>query len=181
MKIPEHKKDLLHRKIGPVKFAVIITSDTRTTTTDQSGKEIINLLTRKGHSCIGYQMVKNNLLLIRRVVRQFLTHPRLQLIITSGGTGCGKKDLTIEAVTPFLEKKLDGFGEFFRALSLKEIGTAAMMSRALLGITQPVPDRNRSGKGKIICCLPGSAHAVKLALTKLLLPELSHLIWEVNR
>ena len=94
------------------------------------------------------------------------------VVITSGGTGCGKKDVTIDAVNGLINRKLEGFGELFRLLSFGEIGASAMMSRAMLGITKD---------SKIICALPGSPNAVSMALNKLLLPELAHICWELNR
>jgi molybdenum cofactor biosynthesis protein B len=92
-------------------------------------------------------------------------------LVTTGGTGAGRRDLTIETLTPWVEKELPGFGELFRRLSFDEIGNAAMLSRAMCGVS----------RGKVICCLPGSEAAVRLALTRLLLPELPHLIWVARR
>lgn len=172
MKLPPHKKCLPAKLLRPIGFAVIITSDSRTKRTDESGRLIMRFLVRAGHECLGYKMVPNNRRLIRHSLRQFLKQSGVQLVITSGGTGCGKKDLTVESIRSLIDKELSGFGELFRILSYKEIGSAALMSRALLGVTQT---------GKIVCCLPGSPHAVKLALRKLLLPELVHLVWEINR
>jgi molybdenum cofactor biosynthesis protein B len=92
-------------------------------------------------------------------------------LIVTGGTGVGRRDLTVETVMPLLEKVLPGFGELFRWLSYAEIGTAAALSRALCGVS----------RGRVICCLPGSAAAVRLGLSKVLLPELPHLIWVASR
>ena len=170
MKLPEHKKHLNHHKLSPINYALLITSDSRTPKTDITGKTIIKLL--KQHHCLHREIVKNNLLLIRKKARLLLAHPKIQLIITSGGTGCSKRDISIEAVSQLIEKRLEGFGELFRILSYKEIGSSAFMSRTILGVTK---------NGKIICSLPGSVNAVKLALTKLLLPELNHLLWEISR
>ncbi|MEK7450073.1 MAG: molybdenum cofactor biosynthesis protein B [Planctomycetota bacterium] len=167
-----HKKHLEHHKIGPLNFGLIITSDTRTEKTDQTGKLILTLLNRKKHRCFSHQIIKNKINLIRREIKRLSGISDLHLIITSGGTGCGKKDLSIEAAQPLLFKRLDGFGELFRALSFKEIGSSALMSRALLGVSK---------KGKIICSIPGSPKAVKIALAKLLIPELEHLVWETTR
>ena len=96
---------------------------------------------------------------------------QIQAIITTGGTGISSRDRSYEAVTDLLEKRLDGFGELFRALSFQEIGPAAMLSRAFAG----------TARGKILIALPGSEHAVRLALTKLVLPELGHLVREASR
>jgi molybdenum cofactor biosynthesis protein B len=92
-------------------------------------------------------------------------------LVTAGGTGAGQRDLTIETVTPFVDKVLPGFGELFRQLSYEEIGSAAMLSRALCGVS----------RGKVICCLPGSEAAVHLGVSRLLLPELPHLVWVASR
>jgi len=170
MRPTQHKKCLSHHKVTPINYALLITSDSRTPKTDLTGKTIVKLMNE--HHCVHQEIIKNNINLIRKKVKTLLAHPKVQLIITSGGTGCGKHDISIEAVFPLIEKRLEGFGELFRMLSYKEIGLTAFMSRAMLGIA-----RNR----KIICCLPGSVNAVKLALTKLLLPELTHIFWELNR
>jgi len=107
---------------------------------------------------------------IQAGVRRFL-QGSAQCLIVTGGTGAGQRDLTIETVTPLLEKVLPGFGELFRWLSYGEVGSAAMLSRALCGVS----------RGKVVCCLPGSEEAVRLALCKVLLPELPHLIWVASR
>lgn len=170
MRLTAHKKYLTHHHSGPVRFALLITSDSRTPKTDLTGKTIIKLM--RWHHCLSHQIVKNNPAVIRKKVKSLLADARIQLVITSGGTGCGKRDLTIEAVSPLVNRILEGFGELFRMLSYREIGSSAMMSRAMLGITR---------NNKIIVSLPGSPDAVRLALTKLLLPELEHLLWEIRR
>ena len=170
MKQSEHKKHL-PQDSRPVKFVLLITSDSRTEKTDRTGKLIIDCLGKTGHQCVLHRIIKNNTTLIRASVRKVI-QSEAQLIITSGGTGCGEKDVTIEALAPLIAKKLDGFGELFRFLSYKEIGSSAIMSRALLGITE---------NNKIICALPGSPRAVYLALKKLLIPELQHIIWELSK
>ncbi|MEK6631124.1 MAG: molybdopterin-binding protein, partial [Acidobacteriota bacterium] len=100
-----------------------------------------------------------------------LKKPDVQVVITTGGTGITSRDTTYEAITSLLDKKLDGFGELFRMISYQEIGSAAMLSRAVGGMA----------KGKIILSLPGSEAAVRLAMTKLILPELGHLVREASR
>jgi molybdenum cofactor biosynthesis protein B len=97
--------------------------------------------------------------------------PRIQAIVMNGGTGISKRDVTLDAVVRFEEKQLPGFGEIFRALSFKEIGSAAMMSRAGAFVSE----------GKVVFCLPGSEKAVRLAVSKLIAPELGHMVWEANR
>ena len=151
-------------------IAVIITSDTRTDKTDKTGNVITGILQNAGHKCVLRKIVRNNLALIRSEVKKALK--TADLVITSGGTGCGKKDVTIDAVNGLISRKLEGFGEIFRLLSFGEIGSSAIMSRAALGITRD---------NKLICALPGSPNAVALALNKLLLPELAHICWELSR
>ena len=172
MKKSAHKKHLHRHPIGPIKFGLLITSNTRTPKTDKTGRLIIKLLRQKRHQCAKQKIIRNNSGLIRREVKRLLKVPSIRLVITSGGTGCGRKDVSVEAVRPLLAKNLEGFGELFRQFSLPEIGSAAMMSRALLGISK---------NGKIICSIPGSPNATRVALSKLLIPELDHLLWEANR
>jgi molybdenum cofactor biosynthesis protein B len=119
---------------------------------------------------VDHELVRNVPQAIQAAVRRFLQGPALCLV-TIGGTGAGRRDLTIETVAPCVEKELPGFGELFRRLSHEEIGNAAMLSRALCGVS----------RGKVICCLPGSEAAVRLALSRLLLPELPHLVWVASR
>jgi len=94
------------------------------------------------------------------------------LVLTVGGTGVSRKDISVESVRPLLAKELPGFGEMFRSLSVKEICTAAILSRAVLGVT---------AKGKIVLSLPGSENAVRLGLEGILMNELKHLLWELRR
>jgi molybdenum cofactor biosynthesis protein B len=141
-------------------------SDSRTPTTDASGQLIQRLCDEAGHRLADYELIPNQSWRIRAAVIRMLQGAAHCLIVT-GGTGIGRRDLTIETVTPMLDKVLPGFGELFRSLSTAEIGSAAMMSRALLGVRA----------GRIVCCLPGSEAAVRLALSKIVLPELAHLVW----
>lgn len=164
-----HKQHLEHTRLT-LNIAVIITSDTRNEKTDKTGNVITGILQNAGHKCVLRKIVRNKLNLIRTEVKKALK--AADIVITSGGTGCGKKDVTIDAVSGLITRKLEGFGEIFRLLSFGEIGSSAIMSRALLGITKD---------NKIVCCLPGSPNAVALALNKLLLPELAHICWELNR
>jgi molybdenum cofactor biosynthesis protein B len=164
MGAPEHRASA--RAGGPVAYAVLTVSDTRTETTDDSGRLIQQLCDEAGHRRVDYEVVRNQPWRVQAAVHRFLQGPAHCLIVT-GGTGIGRRDLTIETVTPLLEKILPGFGEIFRWLGYGEIGSAAMLSRALCGVS----------RGKLICCLPGSPEAVRLALGKLLLPELPHLLW----
>jgi molybdopterin adenylyltransferase len=150
--------------------AILTISDSRSLATDESGRSIRGLLETGGHGVLYHEIIKNDPSILRKEVSRLLGAD-LDLIITSGGTGISHKDFTIETIEPMLEKRLSGFGELFRYLSFREIHSRAFMSRALGGVV----------KGKLLFALPGSVHAVKLALEELILPQLGHLIWEVNR
>ncbi len=150
-------------------------SDTRTDATDTGGRAIATLLTEAGHQVVAKTILRDEPLQVQRVILAHIgdpdEHTRAQAIITTGGTGITSRDSTYEAVVALFEKQLDGFGELFRMLSYQEIGAAAMLSRACAGVVQK----------RVILSLPGSEHAVRLAMTKLILPELGHLVREVSR
>ncbi len=154
-----------------VRCAILTISDTRTEETDESGKLIKDLLQEHGHIVVEYAILKDEFEKIREVMSMLIDNPDVQAIITSGGTGIGKRDVTIEALSGLLDKKLDGFGEIFRFFSYGEIKSAAMMSRALAG----------TAKGKVMICMPGSKNAVTLGMKKLIIPEIGHMVWEANR
>lgn len=158
------------RAVGPVPYAVIAVTDSRTQAEDESGKLAAALLDEAGHLRQGQAVIRNDPAAIQAEIRRWL-HEGARLVVLTGGTGAGIRDVTVEAVRPVLDKELEGFGELFRALSFQEIGATAMLSRALLGLNQ----------GRAILCLPGSPAAIRLALTKLLLPELAHLLWVAAR
>ena len=164
---------LEHKKLSPqaVSCAVLIISDSRTEKTDESGKYLTEKLEGKGHKVVDYALLKNDPEAIKNKVKEYLAQEDLQVIITSGGTGVSMRDVTVETVTPMLDKMLDGFGELFRTLSYVEIGTASIMSRAIAGVI---------GR-KIIICVPGSLAAVKLALDKIILSEIGHMVREATR
>ncbi len=145
-------------------------SDTRTEETDTSGSLIRKLLESDGHSVVRYQIVRDEIWQVRKVVVDWLTDDEVDAIITTGSTGASLRDVAVEAIEPLLDKRLEGFGELFRRLSYDEIGSAAMMSRAFAGVAN----------GKVVFCLPGSPNACQLALQKLILPELRHLVWTVR-
>ncbi len=152
-------------------FAVLTISDTRNEKTDESGKIAKRLIDSEGHQVLAYRIIKNDKALIQTNMKETLQNPRINVIVTIGGTGISKKDLTIESISELLDKKIEGFGELFRNLSYQEIGEAAMISRATAGTVN----------GKLVFCLPGSKNAVKLAINKLILPGLGHIIKEANR
>lgn len=161
-----------HRTAGPraVRCFVLTVSDTRTEETDSSGRAIREMLTAAGHEVTGSAIVKDEPGDVVRVVSDQLDTPQVQVVITTGGTGLTSRDRTYEAIAGLLDKRLDGFGELFRMLSYHDIGPAAMLSRAVAG----------AARGKVIVALPGSEAAVRLAMQKLLLPELGHLVQQVE-
>lgn len=167
MGVREHKEDA--KSIGSARCAIITVSDTRTEVTDQSGKQAISLLKKAKHKIVLYKLIKNNSATLTDTLKELTG--KVDLIVTIGGTGISKKDISIEVVEKLVQKKLYGFGELFRNVSHKEIGTASIMSRALLGVRAQT----------LILALPGSSNAVKIAIDTILLPELRHLIWELKR
>ena len=150
---------------------VITCSDTRTVQTDTSGAAIIDLLKARGHHVAAYHVIKDEPSVITGLIRQGAKDPAVQAIVINGGTGISRRDSTFEAVDALLEKRLEGFGEIFRYLSFKDIGSAAIMSRATAGLYQ----------NRIIISIPGSEKAVRLAMDKLILNELSHMVREMTK
>ena len=150
---------------------VLTVSDTKTAETDTSGALIRALLNAAGHRVTGATIVRDEPADVQRVVREACKDDRVQAVILTGGTGVTSRDSTFEAIEALLDKRLPGFGELFRMLSYQEIGAAAMLSRAQLGIHAR----------RIVVSLPGSPNACRLALEKLLIPELPHLVREVGR
>ncbi len=151
-----------------LRLGVITASDTRTPESDESGKLIIELLLNAGHQAAHYEILPDDPQQIAGAVQRRL--PALDGVIISGGTGIAARDTTFEAIRRLLDKELEGFGELFRMLSYKEIGPAAFLSRATAGISA----------GKLVVSLPGSPKACRLAMEKLLLPELGHIAYLLN-
>lgn len=162
-----------HRATSPpgTRCAVLTVSDTRTAETDTSGRAIADLLATHGHEVVWQGIVRDEPLEVRTLVETQLARRDVDAIITTGGTGLSSRDRTYEALVSLLDARIDGFGELFRMLSYGEIGAAAMMSRACAG----------ASRGRVVIMLPGSEAAVRLAMTKLILPELGHLVREVSR
>jgi molybdenum cofactor biosynthesis protein B len=160
-----------HRKDAPasVRCFVLTISDTRTEANDASGGAIVELLTGAGHQVAGRRIVRDDPAAVRESVQSAVN--TADVIITTGGTGITARDSTYEALAALLDKRLDGFGELFRMLSYAEIGAAAMLSRATAG----------SIGATAVFSLPGSEHAVRLAMTKLILPEIGHVVRELRR
>jgi len=149
---------------------VITCSDTRTPDTDTSGQLIQKLLKEQGHSIAAYHLVKDEPAQIEALLHQALGSSDVEAVIVNGGTGIAPRDGTYEVVSRFLDKKLDGFGEIFRYLSYLDIGSAAIMSRAAAG----------TARGKVLISLPGSKGAVTLAMEKLILPEIRHMVSQLQ-
>ena len=173
MTLPEGTRE--HRRrasaLERIRCAVITVSDTRTEATDESGKLIQQLLVAAGHSVVSYRLLPNVEAQVTSHVAS-LVGDDADAVILTGGTGLGDKDRTVEAVRPLLDKELPGFGELFRFLSYQEqIGTAAILSRAVAG----------GARRSLVVVLPGSRAGVELALTKILIPELKHLVWELRK
>ena len=162
-----------HRAEAPasIRCFVVTVSDTRTEDTDRSGRAIVELLAGEGHDVAGKTIVPDDPDRVRGAVAGAVGTPEVDAVITTGGTGIGRRDGTYEVIASLLDKRIDGFGELFRALSFEEIGPAAMLSRACAGLAG----------GTIVVSLPGSENAVRLAMTRLILPELGHLVREARR
>ena len=165
-----------HKTEAPRKlnFAVIISSSSRYQKlkerkpfTDPSGDLIVELLQNAGHSVVSREILPDDRVLIGKYVGNAIGSEKVGAIIVCGGTGVSITDVTIETVRPLMIKTLPGFGELFRKLSYDEIGSAAIMTRALAGVTD---------QGKAVFCIPGSPQAVKLVMTKLILPETGHIL-----
>ena len=162
-----------HKSKAPksVNLAIITVSDTRTEADDSSGMAIADIMARAGHIIVRRAIVKDEVEEIQKALRELIEDTGIQAVVINGGTGIARRDVTLEAITPFQEKSIPGFGELFRTLSFNQVGSAAMMSRASAFVTE----------GKIVFCLPGSEKAVRLAVEKLIAPELGHMVWEAQR
>ncbi|MBZ5201835.1 MogA/MoaB family molybdenum cofactor biosynthesis protein [Planomicrobium chinense] len=155
-----------------IRIAVLTVSDTRTPETDTGGALMKTLAEAAGIEVAGYRIVKDDQAEIKRAVAEWLEEKDLDAIVSTGGTGIAKRDVSIEAIEPLFEKEIPGFGELFRFLSFREdIGTRALLSRASAGVASD----------KAIFVLPGSRGAVKLAMERLVLPELAHITFELNK
>lgn len=162
-----------HRASAPAAIgcAILTISDSRTIETDTSGGLIRDMLRMVGHQVVDYQIVPDDPEQIVRMLNEWTAVDTVQAILTSGGTGIASRDTTYDAIARLLEKRIDGFGELFRMLSWEEIGAAAMLSRAVAGVAN----------GTLIVAMPGSMNAVRLAMSKLIIPEIGHLVFEINK
>ncbi len=162
-----------HRESAPetVRIAILTISDTRTRETDTGGDVAEELLRDAGHEIVARRIVRDEVAGIRNNLVDLLASSDVDAVVTTGGTGISARDTTYEVVERMIEKKLEGFGEIFRMLSYEEIGAAAIMSRALAGAVGT----------KFVASLPGSLNAVRLAVEKLLVPELAHVVFELRK
>ncbi len=167
MSVTEHRAD------APlsVRCAVITVSDTRTDATDTSGRAIADLLSEHRHGVVYRAIVPDEHVRIRAALDEMVAREDVDVVLMTGGTGISRRDGTYEVVNARIEKRLDGFGELFRMLSYADVGPAAMLSRACAGLASAT----------IVIAMPGSEAAVRLAMQKLLLPELGHLVREARR
>jgi molybdenum cofactor biosynthesis protein B len=150
---------------------VLTVSDTRTLETDTGGARVAELLAGAGHAVAAREIVRDDAAAIAAALSAALARDGIDAVILTGGTGVAPRDVTPEAVAPLLERVVPGFGELFRMLSYQEIGSAAILSRAVAGLA----------RGRVVFVLPGSRGAVQLAMEKLVLPELGHLLAEARK
>ena len=162
-----------HRLAAPerARVCVITVSDTRTLETDTGGARVEELLIAAGHRAVARSIVPDDAGAIARELRAVLDRDGVDAVILTGGTGIAPRDVTPDAVEPLLDRVVPGFGELFRMLSYQEIGSAAVLSRALAGLAS----------GRVVFVLPGSRGAVQLAMEKLVLPEIGHLLGEARK
>jgi len=166
--VPQEHKAQAPASVG---CFVLTISDSKTFETDTSGALIRELLSVAGHRVTGHAIVRDEPAQVAAVIRSGCAAPSVEAFILTGGTGITSRDSTYEAIDALFDKRLAGFGELFRMLSYQEVGAAAMLSRAQGGVVQ----------GRVLFSLPGSPNACRLALEKLIIPELPHLIREVRR
>lgn len=159
----------VHTLNKPQRFALITISDSRTVENDESGRIMLDLTQSAGHSVVFRQIVRDEPVTIKGLLKDLIG--KADVVCLSGGTGISRRDRTFEAVSELLEKTLSGFGELFRALSYDEIGAAAMLSRAIGGLY----------RGMVVFAMPGSPHAVRLAMKNLILPQATHLAGELRK
>ncbi len=168
MVVFEHRAEAGKPSLG---FALITVSDSRSERTDKGGALLASSVGEAGHRVVSRGLVRDDIGEIRGEVRAALASAEVDVVLVTGGTGLAPRDVTIEAVTPLFEREVPGFGELFRMLSFAEIGAAAMLSRAAAGLVS----------GRAIFLLPGSPAALELALSRLILPEVAHLLAQARR
>ncbi|RLF42099.1 MAG: molybdenum cofactor biosynthesis protein [Thermoplasmata archaeon] len=166
MSLEEHRK----HAVREIKFSLVITTDSRDENSDISGRMMKDMIEDRGYTILSTYFIKNDFDEIQRIL-QDLIREKADIIIFSGGTGISSRDVTVDAIKPLFDKELYGFGELFRYLSMKEIGSSALLSRACAGVKD----------NSIIFCIPGSPNAVKLAMEELILKEAGHLLYEARK
>ncbi len=157
-------------KQGPVGIAIVTVSDSRTPETDENRKYLEAEIAGCGHHVTGYRIIRDEPAAVVNTLEE-LAATDAKILLWNGGTGVSPRDTTYDVLSRKIEKPLPGFGELFRMLSFHEVGSAAMLSRAVAGVF----------RGKVVFSMPGSPNAVMVAWTKLIKPELEHLAWEVAR
>jgi molybdenum cofactor biosynthesis protein B len=162
-----------HRQAAPaaVRCAVVTVSDTRTLATDRGGELIVTLLESAGHQSVRREIVPDEPAPIRALIGELAAAADVDAVLVTGGTGIAARDQTFETISTMLTKPLPGYGELFRMLSYEDIGPAAMLSRAIGGVIGRV----------VVLTMPGSPAAVRLAMEKLIVPELGHLVYEARK
>jgi molybdopterin adenylyltransferase len=162
-----------HKSEAPrsVRCAVITVSDTRTSETDTGGRTVVERLTAAGHEVRQRHLIPDDPQRMRQYLQRFEEDPAIDAVLVTGGTGITRRDQTFETVSALLTKPLPGYGELFRMLSYADIGTAAMLSRAVGGLMGQL----------VVLTMPGSRAAVCLAMDQVILPELAHLVREARR
>lgn len=168
---PAGHRHQAHGSVGAIGFAVITVSSTRTPDTDESGNALREMFRTAGHATHFYRLVADDVEEIQHAVRDALTLDGVDVVVTNGGTGMSRSDVTLEAVGPIIEKRAEGWGDVFRSISRDEVGTSAFLSRSVAGTVGQ----------KWIVCIPGSPGAVRTAAKRLLLPEVEHMVWELRR
>lgn len=153
-------------------IAVLTVSDTRQVENDRGGDTIRQMLSDEGHQIVRSVICQDEREEIQRTLEELLVNKKIHSVITTGGTGLGFRDVTIESIAPYFTKEITGFGELFRMLSYTEdVGSKALLSRAEAGVI----------KDQVVYMLPGSVKAVELAMKKLVLPELHHVVHEITK
>ncbi|HYA21768.1 MAG TPA: molybdenum cofactor biosynthesis protein B [Thermoproteota archaeon] len=165
------RKEHLDRSRKNVNVAIVVVSDSRTRDTDESGRIARDLLETKGHNVVSRDLIGNESSAIVNTLSELTNRADVDVILTIGGTGISRRDITVDVLSPLMEKKLEGFGEMFRTMSFKQIGTGALMSRSTAGIIN----------GKVVLCIPGSTAAVRLAVKRIMIPEMGHMVYEATR
>jgi molybdenum cofactor biosynthesis protein B len=162
-----------HRSQSPksVRCAVVTVSDTRTLETDRGGQLVVELLTAAGHQAIAREIVPDDPTKIGPLIQRLADPATVDAVLVTGGTGIAARDQTFETISGLLTKTMPGYGELFRMISYADIGPAAMLSRAVGGVVNNV----------IVLTMPGSVAAVQLAMEKLIVPEIGHLVYEARK